>query len=196
LSRKAPRAMFERFTEASRAVVVEAQDIAVELGARHIVACHLLYGCAEGREETAGRPLREAGISGMVVRRVLSRAVRPGSVADLDVEALRAIGVDYDEVRSAVDRTFGAGALEAAPDRRIPIHGRGKPRLAPDAKRAFQLSLRVAVELRHKRIAPGHLLLGLLRVDDELVSSVIAESGASVAPLSAAVLEVIGSAAA
>jgi hypothetical protein len=47
--------MFERFTEPSRAVLVEAQDVAVEMGSDYIGAGHILYGCAEGREETAGR---------------------------------------------------------------------------------------------------------------------------------------------
>ena len=45
--------MFERFTEGSRAVLVEARDLALELGSPSIDVGHLLYGCAEGREETA-----------------------------------------------------------------------------------------------------------------------------------------------
>ena len=46
----------------------------------------------------------------------------------------------------------------------------------------------MARELHHDRMAPGHLLLGLLRLDDELVSRVLEQSGTTVAELSATVL--------
>lgn len=63
--------MFEQYTEASKAVLVEAQDLAVELGSGYISVGHLLYGCAEVRAETAGRPLRDCGITAAYVRRLL-----------------------------------------------------------------------------------------------------------------------------
>ena len=34
--------MFERFTEGSRGVIIDAQDVARELGSPHISASHLL----------------------------------------------------------------------------------------------------------------------------------------------------------
>jgi hypothetical protein len=37
-------------------------------------------------------------------------------------------------------------------------------------------------------MTPGHLLLGLLRLDDEFVSSAVEQSGTTLAGLSAAVL--------
>jgi len=180
--------MFERFTEGSRAVLVEAQDIAVELGSRHIGVGHLLYGCAEGREETAGRPLRDAGITGAAVRRLLPRTDERGAVAEVDPEALRAIGIDYAGVRAAVEQTFGPGALDAAADRGGSTSITARPPFTPQAKRSLQLALRVAVELKHQSMVPGHLLLGLLRLDDEFITTTLRESGTTVAALSAAVL--------
>ena len=50
------------------------------------------------------------------------------------------------------------------------------------------MALRVAVELHHKRIEPGHLLLGLLRLDDPFVANAIERSETTVAALSSAVL--------
>ena len=51
--------------------------------------------------------------------RALGQAPRTTSAGCLtpwtiDPEALRAIGIDFDEVRAAVEETFGVGALEAA----------------------------------------------------------------------------------
>jgi ATP-dependent Clp protease ATP-binding subunit ClpA len=106
----------------------------------------------------------------------------------VDPEALRAIGIDYDGVRAAVEETFGAGALDDAPDRRVPVDTAQKPSFTPEAKRSLELALQVAVELHHDSMVPGHLLLGLLRLDDEFVSQAVEQSGTTVAGLSAAVL--------
>jgi hypothetical protein len=186
--------MFERFTEGSRLALVEAQDVALELGAGHIGIAHVLYGCAEGREETAGRPLRDCGITTASIRLRLSRgdAISGGHV---DPEALRAIGIDFERVRNAVEETFGVGALEAAADRRVPAGNTRKPPFTPEAKRSLELAFRVALELHHKTIAPGHLLLSLLRLDDDFVVRTVEQSDTTVADLSAAVLTRLSAAA-
>jgi ATP-dependent Clp protease ATP-binding subunit ClpA len=180
--------MFERYTETSKAVLVEAQDLAVELGSGYISVGHLLYGCAEVRAGTAGRPLRDCGITAASVRRRLPHTPEqpPGPV--VDPEALSAIGIDYDGVRAAVEATFGPGALDNAPDRRVPTSRTSRPPFTPNAKHSLELALRAAQELHHRQILPGHLLLGLLRLDNDFVSSLIEESGTTIAALSAAVL--------
>jgi len=189
--------MFERFSEPSRAVLVEAQNLAVELGSGYLGAGHILYGCAEGREETAGKPLRDCGVTPASIRRELPRANEP-TTGGVDPAALEAIGIDYEGIRASVEKTFGKGALESAPDRHLPAGRTRKPRFTPEAKRSLELSLRVVVELspRHgvfvtkekQRILPGHLLLGLLRLDNELVSDILEKAETNVAALSAAVL--------
>jgi ATP-dependent Clp protease ATP-binding subunit ClpA len=186
--------VFERFTEPSRAVLVEAEDVAVELGSPWISAGHLLYGCAAGREETAGKPLHDSGITVASIRRLLPRTDGPPA-GQVDPGALSAIGIDYEGVRAAVEETFGPGALEAAPDRRVPMTRTRKPRFTPEAKRSIELALRTAQELHQSRIVPGHLLLGLLRLDNELVSGIIEEADTTVAALSAAVLSQLTAAA-
>lgn len=189
--------MFERFSEPARAVLVEAQDLAVALGSDHINVGHILYGCTEGREETAGTPLHDCGITPASIRRHLPHT-ETRAEGQVDPQALSAIGIDYQVVLSAIEETFGPGALEAAPDRRAPAAKTHKPRFTPEAKRSLELALRVAIELSPRRglftasdkqqILPGHLLLGLLRLDNELLSNIIADAGTTVAALSAATL--------
>jgi ATP-dependent Clp protease ATP-binding subunit ClpA len=180
--------MFERFTQEAKAALVEAQDVAIELGVGYISPAHIIYGCAAGRESTAGEPLRDAGITAESIRRLLPRSEKP-PVADVDAEVLRAIGIDFEGVRAVVEETFGSGSLESAPDRRSAANKIHRPPFTPEAKRALELSLRVALELHDRRIRPGHLLLGLFRLDNDFISIVVQQSGATIAGISAAVLE-------
>lgn len=184
---KGERAMFERFTESARAVLVEAQDLAVELYAPAIDVGFVFYGCAQLREETAGKPLHERGITGASIRQLLPRGDEPAR-GTIDAASLEAIGIDLADVRHSVEETFGPGALDAAPDRRNIAVSRRRPPFTPEAKRALEQSLRVALELHDKRLEPGHLLLGLLRLNDGFISGVIERSGTTVAGLSSAVL--------
>lgn len=181
--------MFERFTEGSKAVLADARELAVELRSGHIMPGHILFGCTLAREETAGAPLRACGITAASVRSLLP--VGRARSSDLpDIDALRAIGIEYVEIRSAVDKTFGEDALDSAPDRRVPTRSVGRTRFTPEAKRALELCLQLAVkELHQDRMMPGHLLLGLLRLDDDLVTDAVEQSGTTVALLSAKVLE-------
>lgn len=180
--------MFERFTQESKGALVEAQDAALELGAEHIDAGHVLLGCATLRESTAGEPLHEIGITAESIRRMLPRNNATNEM-DIDADALRAIGIDLSGVRAAVEETFGIGSLESASDRRTRETKIRQPHFTEAAKRSIELSFRVALELHEKNIRPGHLLLGLLRLNDEFISSVVEQSSATVAGLSASVLE-------
>ncbi|HEX3795151.1 MAG TPA: Clp protease N-terminal domain-containing protein [Acidimicrobiales bacterium] len=179
--------MFERFTESSRAVLVEAQDLAQELGSSSINVLHILYGCAEGREDTAGKPLRDCGVTAATIRQQLPRVDEPPA-GEIDPVALRAIGIDFEGVRATVEETFGPGALERAPDRRVPTKSMRRVPFTPEAKRSLEQALRVTLELHQRTIVPGHLLLGLLRLSDEQVSRAIEQSGTTVVAVSAAVL--------
>lgn len=185
--------MFERYSNEAKHVLVKAQDLAVELGSRYIGARHLLYGCAEVREDTAGQPLRDLGITGASIRRLLPHEDEQAA-GSVDPDALRAIGIDYEAVRATVEQNFGAGALDAAPDRRVSA-GPRKPPFTPEAKRSLELALRVAIELHAEQIVPGHLVLGLLRLDNEQVVAAVEQSGTTVTAVSAAVLTHLAAAA-
>ncbi|MEC3918877.1 Clp protease N-terminal domain-containing protein [Nocardia sp. CDC160] len=185
--------MYELFTEPSRAILVEAQDLAQELGTNEIGVGHLLFGCAEVRTETAAA-LRKLGITSALIRTLLPHPPRQ-TPAGIDPEALRAVGIDYDQVRAAAEETFGVGALDSAPDRRASSTANQRPPFTDAAKLALELSLRVSTELHHRRVHPAHLVLALLRLDDELVSQILNKAGTTPTALSAATLTVLSEAA-
>ena len=65
--------MLRRFTDQSRLVLIEAQDIATVLASRWIDAGHLLYACAEVGGPTSAEPMRRFGLSAATVRESLVR---------------------------------------------------------------------------------------------------------------------------
>ena len=193
--------MFERFTRAARAVVTGAQQEARALGHDWIGTEHVLLAMVappqpgvdapEGADRVAA-VLRVSGIDHSRVRTAIIRHVGDRSeatvIADRDAEdaaALKAIGIDLDAVRAAIEENFGAGALRLPrPAKKKGILGRftggdggGHIAFTPRNKKALELSLREAIRLKHNFIAPEHMLLGILREGQGLAALVLAEGG-------------------
>jgi hypothetical protein len=175
--------MFERFTRDARAVVVAAQEAARSLDDSAIRATHLLLGLAgDGR-----------GTADLLAERNLGRDVLLDWVAGrhrggLDGSALSALGIDLAAIRSAVESTFGPGALDADPPprRRWPRRRRtfvGHLPFTDGARKSLELALREAIRLGRGAIDAEVVLLGVLRSDDPEVRQVLAESGVDVAAL-------------
>jgi len=93
---------------------------------------------------------------------------------DLDAEALTALGIDLDAVRSSVEASFGPGALDR-PSRSGATAGHIP--FTPRAKKVLELSLREAIAMRSRSIADGHIALGLLREGEGLAMKVLADRG-------------------
>lgn len=191
--------MFERFTDGARRVLVEGQDVAVELGSAWLAPAHLLYGAAESGDPSAAGPLAVCGVQAAAVRRLLPRTATTATTGTtagakqtdpaIDAESLRSLGIDYEQIRAATDRTFGEGALQSAPDRRNRPRGH-KPRFTPAAKRSLELALRAALARPEQhRIEAGHVLLGVLRVEDSLVEAALHQAGTTTSTVTAAVLD-------
>ena len=133
--------MFERFTDNARHVVVQAQSEARQFGHGFIGCEHLLLALVT-LDEPAAAVLREHGLTPERTRAELIRltkvpACRPVDLLNvLDREALAAIGIDLDVVRSRIEATFGPDALaRAVPGRRSrPARG-WLPRPARSARR-------------------------------------------------------------
>jgi ATP-dependent Clp protease ATP-binding subunit ClpA len=87
-----------------------------------------------------------------------------------DAEALGAIGIDLDAVRSRLEESFGEGVLERQP-RRPPA---GRMALTPGAKKVLVLALREARQLASSSLAAEHLLLGLLREEHGRAAQILA----------------------
>jgi ATP-dependent Clp protease ATP-binding subunit ClpA len=110
--------MFERFTDAARQVLVQAQHAARRLGHDYIGCEHLLLAAAAAAEP-AGAVLRERGVTPERIEAEIARVIGRGhAVADplggLDREALAAIGIDLDVVRARIEAAFGPDALSRA----------------------------------------------------------------------------------
>jgi ATP-dependent Clp protease ATP-binding subunit ClpA len=153
--------VFERFGQDLRVAVVLGSEEAKTLGMPEVRPEHLLLGLALHPEGPGARLLATHGLDEAYARERLDDW--PDSAADR--EALAAIGIDLDQVKSSVEQAFGRGALGRA-RRRI---GRGHIPFSPAAKEVLLLALR-----QHRRVAGNrrarldgvHLVLGLLDLDD------------------------------
>lgn len=164
--------MFERFTESARRVVVIAQEEARGAGDRCIDGAHLLLGIAEA--PGPGRLALEGTGVGLPDLRRAVREVGDPEAEPLDADALAALGIELERVRSAAEAVFGAGALDA---RRRPWGRRRAPRghipFTASSKKALELSVRAAVRRGDNAIDTRHVLLGLLAAEEKRSTAVL-----------------------
>jgi ATP-dependent Clp protease ATP-binding subunit ClpA len=189
--------MFERFTHAARDLVVRAQQEARDLNQSPIGTEHVLLAAVADETGPVAAALREYGVDEVFVRdQIIKRTGAPppetDPLPDADAEdaaALKAIGIDLDAVRHAIEENFGPGALRLPPAterkrrgllRRLSGGGpqtrpiRGHIPFAPRSKKVLELSLREAVRLHHDFIAPEHIALGILREGQGLACEILA----------------------
>src|SRR5690349_3894069 len=160
--------MFERFTTASREVVIVAQQEARRLGHPFIGTEHLLLGLIHQPQSAVARLVRPQGLDPATVdadiQRLLGQNFEPDlSFTEADAEdaaALKAIGIDLAKVRAAIEANFGKGSLHLPPParkrRRWPFGGkdgdgevRGHIPFTKRNKKVLELSLREALRLKN-----------------------------------------------
>jgi len=201
--------MFERFTAASRAVVINARQEAQQLGHPLIGTEHLLLALIHEPQDAVARLLRPHGLEPAIVRADIKRLLGPDFEPDLsfteadaeDAAALKAIGIDLAKVRAAIEESFGAGSLQLSrpSPRRRGLFGRkagGHLPFSSRAKKVLELSLREAIRLHHNFIAPEHIMLGLLREGEGLACRVLADHDVDFAKLRRELADSIGNEAA
>jgi ATP-dependent Clp protease ATP-binding subunit ClpA len=192
--------MFERFTERARQAVVDAQGEALLLRHHYIGTEHLLLGVVRQEASVGARVLNRLGFELEPARRAIRRVVGEGppadpSVPDDDAAALRAIGIDLEEVRRRAEAAFGPGALERGRGRRRRRRGRcvgalgGGIPFTPRTKKCLELGLREAVRLGHSYIGTEHILLGILREGQGPAIGLLRDQGVSPDRLRAVVME-------
>ena len=188
--------MFERFTHAAREAVIHAQFEARELRQAPIGTEHTLLSLlADEAGAIACAPaLRERHVDAAFVRAEIIRRVgqgtepEPDDWAEKDAEdaaALKAIGIDLEAVRRAIEENFGPGALRlprnVQPKRRGLLRrfygGSGHIPFSDRNKKVLELSLREALRLKHNYIAPEHIMLGILREGHGLAAAILADAG-------------------
>ncbi|MGH3629339.1 MAG: Clp protease N-terminal domain-containing protein [Sciscionella sp.] len=156
--------MFERFSAAARRSTVLAQEEARMLHHSRIAPAHLLLGLLLVDDPVVRASAAEVELSAASVRDVL-RGTPTGP--SLDADALAVVGIDLQEVRRAVEDTFGRGALDRGAE--LPT---GHIGFTKAAKKCLELGLRTAVSMGSSRrgsvdrYEAGHLLLGVLRCED------------------------------
>lgn len=171
--------MFERFTTGTRAAVVQAQEVARDLGDTRITPAHLVVAIA-----SVGDPAATAlAAHGADRATLLDRFDGDG----LDPAALAALGIDLDAVRRRADTVFGTGALDRADRARRAGGGRtpGHVPFTRDAKKTLEVALREAIRLGHKRIEAGHVLLAVVRLSDTDGYALLRRAGVDPAALAA-----------
>jgi ATP-dependent Clp protease ATP-binding subunit ClpA len=176
--------MFERFTDSAREVVKGAQDKAVATTASEIRPEHLLMGVLDHPTCLAVTVMDRLGASPQKVSATLERhrLRHVDGLDEDDADALRAIGIDLDEVVRRIDENLGGLAAPSS---------KGRPRFSRAAKKVLELALREALSLRHGYIGTEHILLGLSRGGDRVVADTFAELGLAHAALRAAVAEAV-----
>ena len=178
--------MFERFTRAARDTVKAALAEARELQHPLVGTEHLLVALLADEQASVARLLADRGVTAATVRAEIIRRVGIGpepvpNTETEDAEALKAIGIDLDAVRRAIEENFGPGSLYLPP---TPPKRRGLLRrrqfrstFSDRSKKALELSLREALRLHHNFIGSEHLLLGILRENGGLAAQILAEAG-------------------
>jgi ATP-dependent Clp protease ATP-binding subunit ClpA len=216
--------MFERFTQSARQVVVGAQEEARSLGHDWIGTEHLLLAVVREAEEPGAATLVRLGVTAGNCRAAVASVVSgPGeTLGPEDAEALKAFGIDLDEIRRRAENAFGDGALDApvsdpgagAPRKRrfrkqqrrenrgslgIPsgeVRGpKGHIRFTGRAKKALELALREAVARKERHIGVEHIVLALLRGDDKISQGMFQQLGVVPAQMRDLVLSDLRSAA-
>jgi ATP-dependent Clp protease ATP-binding subunit ClpA len=197
--------MFERFTHAARDAVVGAQQAARDLDQSPIGTQHTLLALLADPAGPVALALKDTGVNARYVRAGIIRRVgtrtgpevpSPEAMDAEDAAALKAIGIDLDAVRKAIEENFGPGALrlprDVPPKRRNPLsrfYGRsgtkGHIPFSPRNKKVLELSLREAIRLKHNYIAPEHIMLGLLREGNGLAVQILVEAGVDLGRLRA-----------
>jgi ATP-dependent Clp protease ATP-binding subunit ClpA len=157
--------MFERFTKPARHVVLDAVKAADRIGHRQVRPEHLLLGVAMAEREVGSGVLAGFGLDAARVERAITRRDPRAALSAAEMAALRAVGIDADEVFRRIEEAFGdpdwfvPDALEE-PERRL--FGRRGGRFDREARRVLEQSLRQALALKHRHIGTEHILLGLL----------------------------------
>lgn len=143
--------MFERFAREAKIVVSNAESEARGLGSATIEAEHLLLALSDSDPATAvGQALAASGLD----RERLEQAL-----ASERERSLMAVGISIHDF-----------------DLPAP-HPASKPRWAAGAKSALEHALRISLVRGDKRIAPGHILLALLRAEAGTVPRALNEAG-------------------
>jgi hypothetical protein len=149
--------MFERFTRDARAIVIGAQQKAVEVDAAQIDSLHMLGALFRTPQGSAGRILLDLGASPADLTGEFDRIRGRGGISDSDAAALDAFGIDIERIVERVEQAHGPNALAGdLPKGKRAMRKGGHLPFAEDAKQALTQSLREAAGLGDRHIGDEH----------------------------------------
>ncbi len=181
--------MFDRCDTDTRAVVETALAEARRLGHNYLGTEHLLLALGRHREllpESVRVVLpNDAAMLSAAVDTLGAESAPP------DAELLKVVGIDLEEVRSAVRQTFGAHALDQLgrrrvhqpwqpwrrPSRRCTSLLAGVMSVAPRVKQALERGLLDAARRQRDALDPAALLLGMLETDGAMSDELLRRTG-------------------
>ncbi|MFB6836826.1 Clp protease N-terminal domain-containing protein [Streptomyces sp. NPDC056361] len=178
--------MFERFTQAARAVVKGAVERAERDGADVVTKEHLLLALLDRDDTRAAAALRTLCPPDRRPSLVaaLADARRRAGLSRADTKALADLGIDVGAIVARVEETHGTGAL--AGDRKGSGWWPGRRTFSREAKTVLEKSLRVAVSRKDREIGDEHILLALT-LTGGVVAEALADHGVTYAAVDSAV---------
>lgn len=181
--------MFDRCDPDTSTVVETALEEARRLGHDYLGTEHLLLALGRHRQ-LLPEPVRVMLPNDAAM---LSAAVETlgADPAPPDAELLKVVGIDLEEVRSAVRQTFGADALDKLgrhrvhppwqpwrrPTRRCTSLLAGVTSVAPRVKQALERGLRDAARRQRDALDPAALLLGMLETNGAMSNELLRRTG-------------------
>jgi ATP-dependent Clp protease ATP-binding subunit ClpA len=180
--------VFERCDDAALRVVDSAIGAARGLGHNYLGTEHVLFVMAKHRgllPSAVASMLPTANVIESAIVSVIGEPFRR------DAQVLRTVGIDLEQVRSAVRRTFGEEAIAQLarrevhqpwqpwrrPSRRCTSLLAGNLTVATRLKQAFEIADRHAERRPERRIDPACLLLGIVEVEEALANRLLLENG-------------------
>jgi Mrp family chromosome partitioning ATPase len=181
--------VFDRCDADATTVVETALEEARRLGHDYLGTEHLLLALVRHRE-LLPEPVRVMlpNDAAMLSAAVDTLGADP---APPDAELLKVVGIDLDEVRSAVRQTFGADALDQLgrrrvhqpwqpwrrPTRRCTSLLAGVMSVAPRVKQALERGLLDAARRQRDALDPAALLLGMLETEGAMSNELLRRTG-------------------
>jgi len=187
--------VFERFTPAAKALVIEAQAQRSTMDDRRVRSEHILLALL-AEQGPSGEALRRHGFQ---AGRLLAQLEeidehRDDSEPESDDRLLKGLGIEVEAIRRSIDETFGPGALDRARGRHHRRNQRGRRNPSTDdrrhgfdpaSKRVLELSLREALRLKTRHIGPEHIGLGILNEGNCTACRLLSGQGIELAQLRA-----------
>ena len=150
--------MFQRFRQDARRAVARAREEAAAAGQGEIGCEHLLLGL-RAEPGPAAAAMTAAGLELTALR---SRLPRPAGPSRMRWTRTRSRWSASTWTRSGGQPKPHSGrAPSTGPERARPRRP-GRMRLTAEAKKALELALHATIELRHRELTGGHLMIGII----------------------------------